>query len=108
MLPDMLVGIAKAAFIVGRKLGKQGDDVAGVAPASEDDQSLLFVHGPTCVVRESCSESGDPVSETAGVGATSRQLPQDETRRPLRCLRFRGGGRTTAGSRLSGWPCCTP
>src|SRR5262245_33459554 len=56
VLPEMFVGIAKPAFVVGWKLGKQGDDVAGVAPSSKDDQRLLLVRGPACVVRESSPE----------------------------------------------------
>ena len=39
VLPDMLVGIAELALVIGRKFGKQGDDAAAYSwPAPEDDQ----------------------------------------------------------------------
>jgi len=37
MLPDVFVGFAEVALIVGRDFEEQGDDAAAVSPASKDD-----------------------------------------------------------------------
>jgi hypothetical protein len=37
MLPDVFIGVTESAQMVSRQFGEQGDDVAGISPATEDD-----------------------------------------------------------------------